>query len=370
VTTRTHYLGLALLCWPVLGVGQPPREDPQAAPTRRAFIEIETTARLPPALQVERLPRVYHDVCPQLQTSVVHLAYIPYAAPKEGENPERVAELIERAAGWPGLVRAGRIRCRQFLAAHRDAVEALARQGLQTGSRRDQLWAFDVIGELRLMRLFHDVISALTGPEPIYAAQALRALDDPRAISPLIERFPEDPTRFFEVLRALQRNRPPHPSLLALVKAKDGTARWRAAYALTESRDPTLVRLVPDLVADPVPEVRRQAGYLAISFDDADYRRARPSITPLLSDTDENVRADVATAMASRGDRTSAPALLTLVKREETLEPWRQSNVVQALHTLTGSYFGLTPGTPSAAAVRSKALTDFARWIEEHPPDR
>jgi HEAT repeat protein len=319
---------------------------------------------------VERLPRVYHDVCPQLQTVMVHMAYVPYAAPKEDERPERVAELIERAAGWPALVRAGQIRCKQFLTAHRDAVEGLAREGLGAESRRDRLWALDVIGELRLIRLFDDVISALNGPEPIYAAQALRALDDPRAISPLIERFPEDPTQFFEVLRTLQRNRPPHPLLLGLVKAKDGTARWRATYALAESRDPTLVRLVPGLVADPVPEVRRQAGYLAISFDEPDYRRARPSITPLLSDADDSVRADVAVAMASRGDRTSAPVLLALVEREETLEPWRQSNVVQAIHTLTSSYFGLTPGTPSAAAVRRKALTDFARWIEEHPPDR
>jgi hypothetical protein len=49
------------------------------------------------------------------------------------------------------------------------------------------------------------------------------------------------------------------------------------------------------------------------------------------------------------------------------MEPWRQSNVVQAIHTLTGTCFGLVPGTPSPEA-RLRALTDLARWIEAHPP--
>jgi hypothetical protein len=55
----------------------------------------------------------------------------------------------------------------------------------------------------------------------------------------------------------------------------------------------------------------------------------------LFSDADVGVRADVAVAMASRMDCVSAPALLALVTQEEMLEPWRQSNVVQAINTLT-----------------------------------
>ena len=88
----------------------------------------------------------------------------------------------------------------------------------------------------------------------------------------------------------------------------------------------------------------------------------------LLSDADVGVRADVAVAMASRMDRVSAPALLALVTQEEMLEPWRRPNVVQAINILTGTYFGLTPGTPSPA-VRTKAVTDFGQWIKEHPPE-
>jgi hypothetical protein len=70
--------------------------------------------------------------------------------------------------------------------------------------------------------------------------------------------------------------------------------------------------------------------------------------------------------MASRKVRASAPTLLALVAEEEKLEPWRQSNVIQAIHPLTGGYFTLTPGTPSSPGLRQKALQDFARWIEEH----
>ena len=47
----------------------------------------------------------------------------------------------------------------------------------------------------------------------------------------------------------------------------------------------------------------------------------------------------------------------------------RHSNVVQAIQTLTGTYFGLTPGTPSPPAVRRKAVTEFSKWIREHPGD-
>ena len=54
-----------------------------------------------------------------------------------------------------------------------------------------------------------------------------------------------------------------------------------------------------------------------------------------------------------------------LVRQEELIESWRQSNIVQTIHTLTGSYFGLTPGTPSSKGVRDKALVEFAEWIKK-----
>lgn len=337
------------------------------ATARRLFIEIESARRLPVALQAERLPRIYRDVCPQLQRMYAAHGSGGFPMPtNEGETPADVADRIG-AGGWPEFGEAGRQRCRAFLSAHLPAVEILARDDLRAAPRRDQWWALRVIGELRAVRLFDDVIAVLRDPDPTYAAQALRELNDPRAIPPLIRRFPDEPTRFFETLRTLQHDRPAHPLLLELLHANDATTRWQAAYALVESRDPALVSIVPRLVADTAAEVRREAGYIAISLDDALYRRLQPSMMVLLSDPDIGVRSDVAVAMANRHDRVCARALLGLVKQEEMLEPWRQSNVEQAIHTLTGTYFGLRPGTPSPA-LRDKALLDFAQWIEAHPP--
>jgi HEAT repeat protein len=159
--------------------------------------------------------------------------------------------------------------------------------------------------------------------------------------------------------------------LFELLKSESAKARWQAAYALAESRDRRLVAIIPALVADPEPEVRRQAGYIIVSFEDGDYRRTRSAMLTLLADAEVGVRADIAAAAAARKELASAPVLLALIEQEESrLEPWRQSNVVQAIHTLTGSYFGLTPGTPSPLAVRTEALADFAAWIREHPAER
>jgi hypothetical protein len=364
---KTHGLCLALLLWPAAN-GWTSTQQEREALARRLFVEIESVARLPLARQAERLPRIYRDVCPQFAgMRVAHTAFGPAPAAVRRESPEQLADRIAASGGSPMLGEGGRERCKAILSAHRNAVEVLARGDLRSGPHRDHPWALHVIGELRLVRLFDDVIGALRDPDPIYAAQALRELGDPRAIPFLIKRFPEEPTRYFEVLRTLQHDRPPHPLLLELLRSGDADVRWRAAYALVESHDPVLVSIIPSLVSDPAMDVRRHAGYIVTAFDDDVYRRARPSIEPLLTDSEMAVRADVAVAMASRKDLTSAPALLALARQEENMEPWRQSNVVQAIHTLTGTYFGLVPGTPSPA-VRAKALTDFARWIDAHPP--
>jgi hypothetical protein len=57
--------------------------------------------------------------------------------------------------------------------------------------------------------------------------------------------------------------------------------------------------------------------------------------------------------------------LYDLLTQEEKLESWRQSNLVQALQTLTGSYFGLIPDAISTESARRAALDQFGRWISE-----
>ena len=92
----------------------------------------------------------------------------------------------------------------------------------------------------------------------------------------------------------------------------------------------------------------------------------RPVLVTLLADKTVDVRSSVAILFASRKDSVCAKALYDLLAQEEKLEPWRQSNLVQALQTITGSYFGFIPGTISAGSARRTSLDQFARWISEH----
>jgi HEAT repeat protein len=248
---------------------------------------------------------------------------------------------------------------------HRAEVAILVREDLANGSPQERRWALKVAGALKLNALYDEVEAAFRGPEPEAAAYALRDLDDPRAIPVLIQSSADHPTMHFEILRSLQRHRPANGSLLELVRSTDATVRWQAAYALAESRDSAVAPVVERLAEDPMAEVRRQAGLMASLLHEADYRRVHPAIVLLLSDPEIAVRSDVAIAMAQRGDRACAAALLQLLRQEQSLEPWRHSNIVQAIHTLTGNYFGLTPGTPSSAGVREKALTEFGEWIKK-----
>ena len=92
----------------------------------------------------------------------------------------------------------------------------------------------------------------------------------------------------------------------------------------------------------------------------------RPALVSLLSDPEVSVRLEAAVYFAQRQDAVCARALWELMKRGEDMAGWQHSNVVQAIHSLTGgSYFGFTPGTVSTPEVRKAALQRFARWIED-----
>ena len=113
---------------------------------------------------------------------------------------------------------------------------------------------------MKLRGLYSEVVAAFHGPEHEAAAYTLRDLDDPRAIPVLIEGSPDQPTRYFESLRHLQRDRPAHILLLELLRSDQPAERWQAAYALSESRDPALVPTIERLSRDTNVDVRRQAG--------------------------------------------------------------------------------------------------------------
>lgn len=173
----------------------------------------------------------------------------------------------------------------------------------------------------------------------------------------------------FEELRSLQRGRPANPELVAFLDDKNPEVRWRAAFALAESGDPRLAPTVKRLARDEASEVRVQAANIAFLLPSDTFVRLRPVLVKLLTDKSVDVRSSVVILFATRKDAACTLSLYDLLAHEaheEKLEPWRQSNLVQALQTLTGSYFGFIPGTISTESARRASLEEFARWISNN----
>ncbi len=207
---------------------------------RALFLEVERAARGDEAAQRECVAHLYYNIYPQLAGCLAHL--VPYQIPASGElSAEQLAARIEQEAGWGWLAEAARRRAHEILARQRNAVRPLVRADFQDGSPKSLLRALRTVGELRLWDFLDEtahVLRTAAGDLADRAADALRDLNDPRAIAPLIEKDPQRPTRYLETLRVLQRNRPPHPLLLRLLESADETTRRQAAYALADSIRP------------------------------------------------------------------------------------------------------------------------------------
>ena len=151
------------------------------------------------------------------------------------------------------------------------------------------------------------------------------------------------------MLRRLQRGRPANSEPLALLDEKDAGLRWRAAYALAESGDPRLALTVH-------ATKHRKSGSRKRTWPFYFHPRRSFRCDQCSSDYSPTKRwtvmSSVATLFATRKDAECARVLYDLLTREEKLEPWRQSNLVQALQTMTGFYFGFIPGTISTESSR------------------
>jgi hypothetical protein len=328
---------------------------------------VERTARLPTPQQDPGTARIYRDVWPILEREMLtaiafNAATVPSVVEERNLTPEELATAYERQGGWAFVAEAARVRCRRLLSSHAELVEGLAREDLRTKDREQLQRGLRAAGEFHLIALYENVVGQLDGPAEEIAASALRDLNDPRAIPQLVRHGIK---RHFEVLRSLQRGRPANSELLALLHRKDFEVRWRAAYALAESGDPRLSPFVERLARDEAPQVRVEAGNIAFLLPFEAFIRLRPVLVRLLADRAVEVRSSVAILFATRKDAVCAQALYDLLAQEEKLEPWRQSNLVQALQTMTGSYFGFIPGTISTQSARQGSLEHFARWISE-----
>jgi len=215
-------------------------DDQCRSGSRSAFLDVERVARQSEDAQREQIPRLYRETCSEAREYLAHLR--PYSVPSgEALSVEDLAARIEREAGWGWLAEAARRRCADLFGRHRAMVRSLVLADFHSATPEGLRRACRTVGELRLWELFPEAVEVLqTAPEELadLAAYALRDLNDPRAIEPLIRKDPQRPTRYFELLRFLQRNRPPHPLLVGLLKTEDATVRRQAAYALEEAIAP------------------------------------------------------------------------------------------------------------------------------------
>jgi HEAT repeat protein len=195
----------------------------------------------------------------------------------------------------------------------------------------------------------------------------MRDMNDARGLPFLVDR---SGVRFHELLRHLQRGRPADPVLVALTNRHDPDTRRRAAYALADSQDPALAAVVIKLASDESPDVRHEAASMGANLADPAFREVRPALIRLLSDPVIDVKAYAAQIFAYRKDPVCAEALLQLLVDEQKLVDWQQSNTVQAVHNLTGAYFGFQPGTVLGPEARRVALQKFAAWIRRNGPSR
>jgi len=302
---------------------------------RVILADLETIEALSYADQAREIPRIYRETWPGLQIALVSSFVIQ-----------------------PNVARS---RCRALLESHHDQLVALVREDLRSG---DVIRGLRAAGEFRLASLYDDVSAHLQGRAEVYAAYALAEINDPRAIALLTGK---GVLMHFEPLRRLQRNRPAVPSLAELLDSPDSGIRWRTAYALAESADPKLIPSIRKLARDPSPQVRAQAANMAFSLAPDIFATIRPVLVAMLADQSLDVKSTVAIFFAARNDGISTKAIYELLSQEDQLEPWRQSNIVQAMNTLTGSYFGFTPGTISTPSARRENLQRLAKWMQQNP---
>jgi hypothetical protein len=218
-----------------------------------------------------------------------------------------------------------------------------------------------------LGQLFEDLVAVFQKNDKLalYAAYALRDLNDPRAIRILVERFPDRPTEYYECLLHLQHGRKADSALLRLLDSPDARIRWRATYALRESGDLALIPVARKLFQDTEASVRENAAVIPFLMPEEGFIQLRPDLVALLNDPNARVRYQIAVCFASRKDDVCAEALLKLLK-EPGLEEWIYSNVIQSVNTLAGSYFGYELGEPPANPANKSAADHFAEWIKSH----
>jgi hypothetical protein len=353
------------------GLGQLPKNEMEEA--KQLVIEIEGSALLPPAEQEKKIERIYRRVLPRL-AEIDHFALaqrFDLKADDEGRGKLPVGEWVEKA--WQKndgtclyLIRDAHRTGHKILAKHPEAVKPLVRADFASKEPGDVKRALREVGELRDRFYFDQVLAVLEGNNAELSEQAshtLRAINDARAIPPLVKR--DARLDCYSLLRTLQSGHKARPDLVARLEAPDATVRWHAAYALAESGDPALVPHVIRLCADADPMVRENASNMGFSLKDDAYARVRPVLVKLLDDRDASVRKFAVLCFSYRQDKACAKALLDMVQDAKRTDQER-IDILGCIRNLTGSYFDYDHALPPTAAKNEAAIRRFAEWVRKN----
>jgi HEAT repeat protein len=245
-------------------------------------------------------------------------------------------------------------------------TKCLIKNDLLSVSNKERERALIYISELKLSEFDEDVLDIFLHSEELElrAAYTMQYLQMYEGIKYLVSK-PENPTKYFEILRYLQKNKKAHDSILPLLDSPDSEIRWKSAYALAESGDKNLVPYVKKLIKDQDSEVRKQAACMGFFLKEGAYEEVYSDLVTLLSDKDQLVRIEVVCMFAWNKDIVCAEAMLDLL-RDDTLEERSHSRIWQAMHSLSGNYFGYYHGSDGWKPTTENnkiSIKKFEEWI-------
>lgn len=319
--------------------------------------------------QAKHVAHVYHDLFQALEMRPFSMAVRPdFRVNRSSLTPEQAADSLAGGdMGWAELFEGARKNCFELLQTNINLLVPLVKEDLTSTINANARRGIRAASAFHLGQLFDDLVTVFQKDDKLalYAAYALRDLNDPRAIRILVERSATRPTEYYECLLHLQHGRKAAPALLRLLDSPDARIRWQATYALRESGDLALVPIARKLFKDSDPIVREHASVIPFNMPEAGLTQLRPDLVVLLEDPDARVRYQLAYCFASRKDDVCAEALLKLL-REPELEKWMYSNAIQSVANLAGSYFGYNLSEPPTTPANQAAADSFAQWIKQH----
>jgi hypothetical protein len=336
--------------------------------TKESFIQIEDVWGMPKEKQKEGIASIYKEVLPSIYLIPFSAPSIPFQFLKIPENLS-----TNELANW--FLKEHRLS--QFMIYTRNRGFNLLRENIQETKRLikiDLLSATDkereralmYIGEFKLSEFNEDVLDIFLHSTELEskAAYTMRDLQMYDGIKFLVSK-PENPTKYFEILRTLQKNKKAHESILVLLDSPDSEIRWKSAYALAESGDEVLIPYVKKLIKDHNSEVRKRAAYMGFFLKDGAYKKVYGDLVKLLSDRDRSVRIEVVCMFSWNKDVVCAEAMLDLL-RDDSLEELSHSRIWQAMDNLCGNYFGYYHGSDGWKPTTENnkiSIKKFEEWI-------